>query len=162
MLLGYSFFRLDSWALISGWLFLFGLVPFFWVLVELIRGISTPCNIFSDLLLFCQVSSPKISVYIWPIKTLMSLAPKNLWWFILCWLCSVRQEAKGLSLFPCPGCQGLQHYRTQDLREKVPLAESKWHRENKGRDSVEFSGTGSWERWGPQGKRMGSDVDSTE
>lgn len=39
--------------------------------------------------------------------------------------------------------QGLQQYRAQDLREKVPLAESKWHRENKGKDTVEFSGRGS-------------------
>lgn len=40
MFLGYSFFRLDSWA----WLFLFCLVPFFWILVELTH--STPSKFF--------------------------------------------------------------------------------------------------------------------
>lgn len=75
-LLQVRFMGLNIWLV---GLVLFCLVPFFWVLVGLIQGINTPCNIFSDLLLFCLVSSPKISVYISSVKTLISLAPKNLW-----------------------------------------------------------------------------------
>lgn len=75
-LLQVRFMGLNIWLV---GLVLFCLVPFFWVLVGLIQGINTPCNIFSDLLLFCLVSSPKISVYISSVKTLINLAPKNLW-----------------------------------------------------------------------------------
>lgn len=69
---------------------------------------------------------------------------------------------QGAKVFPSPVCQGLQHCITSDLSKKFPLAEPKQDRQKKETDAVECLRMGKRERLGPQGKRIGSDVDFTE
>lgn len=57
--------------------FFFSFLSEFWLNKYKVLALPTKAGIyFPNLLVFCQVSSPKISVYTWPVKTCYSLAPK--------------------------------------------------------------------------------------